>query len=125
MVGRSALLYALIALSVMASAGLTATKPLLVGKAFADGFTTEIIPGASLGERKPALFVQVNPPILTSESAQDTFMRFRFFDLKTNQTITHTSYHITVTKEGKTLLLDQFHSNSGLITLKVQPSNGQ
>src|SRR5581483_1121289 len=118
------LLLALIALSIVISADLETKQP-FIGRAFADGFSTEIIPGASLGDRKPALFVQVNPPVLTSESTQDTFMRFRFFDLNTNQTITHTSYLLTVTKDDKTLLLDQFHSHSGLLTIKVQPNNDQ
>lgn len=123
-VGKSVLLLALIALSVVVCTDLTTTQP-LVGRAFADGFSTEIIPGASLGNRNPALFVQVNPPVLTSESAQDTFMRFRFFDLNTNQTIAHTSYHLTVTKDDKLLLLDQFHSHTGLLTIKVQPNSSQ
>lgn len=123
-VGKSVLLLALIALSIVISADLETKQP-FIGRAFADGFSTEIIPGASLGDRKPALFVQVNPPVLTSESTQDTFMRFRFFDLNTNQTITHTSYLLTVTKDDKTLLLDQFHSHSGLLTIKVQPNNDQ
>lgn len=111
-VGKSVLLLALIALSIVISADLETRQP-FIGRAFADGFSAEIIPGASLGDRKPALFVQVNPPVLTSESTQDTFMRFRFFDLNTNQTITHTIYLLTVTKDDKTLLLDQFHPIAG------------
>src|SRR5919202_388454 len=101
-------------------------------KAYADGLTQENLPPASVGNRKASLFVKVNPPILTSDNRQDAYMQFRLFDANNNKTIQHVTYQITVTRGAtesssinqKPLLLDFFHAHNGLLTLKVQPSNG-
>jgi len=55
--------------------------------AYGDGFTMENLPPASVGNRQASLFIQVNPPILTSDTAQDTFLKLRLFDANNNQTI--------------------------------------
>ncbi|MFL6325469.1 MAG: hypothetical protein ACJ72C_12020, partial [Nitrososphaeraceae archaeon] len=85
-----------------------------------------------------------SPPILTTDSRQDAYMQFRLFDANNNQTIQHVTYEITVNKGTllsfsssssssspsssssgqKPLLRDFFHAHNGLLTLKVQPSNG-
>ena len=113
-------------------------------KAYADGLTQENLPPASVGNRKASLFVKVSPPILTTDSRQDAYMQFRLFDANNNQTIQHVTYEITVNKGTllsfsssssssspsssssgqKPLLRDFFHAHNGLLTLKVQPSNG-
>jgi hypothetical protein len=101
-------------------------------KAYADGLTQENLPPASVGNRKASLFVKVNPPILTTDNRQDAYMQFRLFDANNNKTIQHVTYEITVTRgttetssiNRKPLLRDFFHAHNGLLTLKVQPSNG-
>ena len=102
-------------------------------KAYADGLTQENLPPASVGNRKASLFVKVNPPILTTDNRQDAYMQFRLFDANNNKTIQHVTYEITVNKgttatsasiNQKPFLLDFFHAHNGLLTLKVQPSNG-
>src|ERR687884_1140222 len=109
-------------------------------KAYADGLTQENLPPASVGNRKASLFVKVNPPILTTDNRQDAYMQFRLFDANNNKTIQHVTYEITVNKgtllssssssspssfgSQKPLLRDFFHAHNGLLTLKVQPSNG-
>lgn len=60
------------------------------GQAMADGGGRDVIPSPPIGNRSPLLSVQLNPPVLTEEDRSDTFMQLRFFDGKTNQTITHT-----------------------------------
>jgi hypothetical protein len=91
------------------------------------------LPPASVGNRKASLFVKVNPPILTTDNRQDAYMQFRLFDANNNKTIQHVTYEITVTRGAtetsssinqKPLLRDFFHAHNGLLTLKVQPSNG-
>lgn len=104
--------------------------PLLIQKAYADGLTQENLPPASLGDREGSLFVKINPPIYTTETEGDAFMQFRLFDANTNETVQHVTYDITVSKganpaEGeKPLLRDFFHAHNGLLTLKVEPTNG-
>src|ERR671923_2327808 len=103
-------------------------------KAYADGLTQENLPPASVGNRKASLFVKVNPPILTTDNRQNAFMQFRLFDAKNNQTIQHVTYEITITKginatssstqQQQPLLQDFFHAHNGLLTIKVQPTNG-
>jgi hypothetical protein len=57
-------------------------------------------------------------------------MQFRLFDAKTNETVQHVTYDISVSKganpvEGeKPLVRDFFHAHNGLLTLKVEPANG-
>src|ERR671926_175959 len=108
-------------------------------KVYADGLTQENLPPASVGNRKASLFVKVNPPILTTDNRQDAYMQFRLFDANNNKTIQHVTYQITVNRGTllsfssslsssfggqKPLLRDFFHAHNGLLTLKVQPSNG-
>jgi len=99
-------------------------------KAFADGLTQENLPPASLGNREGSLFVKISPPIFTTQSEGDAFMQFRLFDAKTNETVQHVTYDIEVSKganpvEGeKPLVRDFFHAHNGLLTLKVEPTNG-
>jgi len=92
-------------------------------EAYGDGLFMENLPPATIGNRQASLFVKISPPILTSETVQDTFLQLRLFDANNNQTIPHTSYFITVKKNNELLMRDLFHSHSGLITIKIQPAN--
>ncbi len=99
-------------------------------QAHGDGLTQENLPPASLGNREGSLFVKISPPIYTTATGGDAYMQFRLFDAKTNETIQHVTYDISVSKganpvEGeKPLVRDFFHAHNGLLTLKVEPSNG-
>lgn len=98
-------------------------------KAFADGFTQENLPPATLAGRSAQLFVKVNPPILTSASQHNAFMQLRLYDASNNQTIKYTSYYIEVTKgtdpKAPLLMHETFLAENGLLTLKIQPTEGQ
>ena len=95
-----------------------------------DGLTQENLPPASLGNREGSLFVKISPPIYTTATGGNAYMQFRLFDAKTNETVQHVTYDISVSKganpvEGeKPLVRDFFHAHNGLLTLKVEPSNG-
>jgi hypothetical protein len=99
-------------------------------KAFADGLTQENLPPASLGNREGSLFVKISPPIYTTQSKGDAYMQFRLFDAKTNETVQHVTYDIEVSKGAnpavgeKPLVRDFFHAHNGLLTIKVEPTNG-
>ena len=92
-------------------------------EAYGDGLTQENLPPASIGDRQASLFIKISPPILTSETIQDTFLQLRLFDANNNQTIQHTSFFITVTKNNELLMRDLFHTHSGLLTIKIEPTN--
>jgi len=92
-------------------------------EAYGDGLTQENLPPASIGDRQASLFIKISPPILTSETIQDTFLQLRLFDANNNQTIQHTSFFITVTKNNELLMRDLFHTHSGLLTIKIEPTD--
>jgi hypothetical protein len=97
--------------------------------AYADGLTQENLPPASLGDREGSLFVKISPPVYTTESQENAFMQFRLFDANTNETIEFVTYDITVTKganpsaDEEPLLRGFFQSPSGLLTIRVDPTN--
>jgi hypothetical protein len=99
-------------------------------KVYADGLTQENVPPVSVGNRQVSLYIKVNPPILTTAAAHNAYMQFRLFNPVDNDTIQHVTYGITVTRgtssslTEKPLLLDSFHSHTGLLTLHIEPTNG-
>jgi hypothetical protein len=96
--------------------------------AFGDGLTSETF-SATLGGKNAQLLVKVNPPILTDQSRNDAYLLFRLYDANSNQTIPYTTFFITVEKGvGKNAVTIMpstlFHTESGLLRLKVQPAEG-
>jgi hypothetical protein len=87
---------------------------------YGDGLTMENLPPASVGDREASLFIKISPPILTQDTAGDKFLELRLFDAKTGETIQHTSFLVSVDKEGKLLMRDLFHTHSGNLTIKIQ-----
>jgi len=97
-------------------------------KAFADGLTSETFT-ATLGGRNAELLVKVNPPILTDATKEDAYMLFRLYDANNNQTIKYSTFFISVEKgigdDAVTVMPPTlFHTESGLLRLKVQPAEG-
>jgi len=104
------------------------TIPFQNQKAFTDGLTAETF-SATLSGRNAQLLVQVNPPILTDASRNDAYMLFRLYDANNNQTIKYTTFFISVEKgvgkDAVTVMPSTlFHTESGLLRLKVQPAEG-
>src|SRR3972149_9958391 len=87
---------------------------------YGDGLTMENLPPASVGDRDASLFIKISPPILTKDTVGDKFLELRLFDAITGETIQHTSFLVSVDKEGKLLMRDLFHTHSGNLTIKIQ-----
>lgn len=94
-----------------------------VPKAFSDGLTQENLPPASVGNRDASLFIKISPPILTKDTTGDKFLELKLFDAKTGTTIKHTSFFVTVEKDGKLLMRNLFHAHSGDMTIKIQSAD--
>ena len=96
-------------------------------KALADGLTTETF-SASLGDRQAELLVKVSPPILTDASRNDAYILLRLYNSNNNETIKFTTFIITVEKgvgeDAERIFTDAFHTESGLLKLKIQPAAG-
>ena len=99
------------------------TSSVIHFEAYGDGLTMENLPPASVGNRQASLFIQVSPPILTSDTAQDTFLKLRLFDANNNQTITSDSFFVKVTKDDQLLMRELFYTKSGILTIKFKPTN--
>src|SRR5574342_827824 len=95
----------------------------VVHEAYGDGLTMENLPPASVGNRQASLFIQVSPPILTSDTAQDTFVKLRLFDANNNQTIQSNSFFVEVTKDDELLMRELFYTKSGFLTIKFKPTD--
>jgi hypothetical protein len=97
-------------------------------KAYADGLFMETF-SASLGDRQAELLVKVNPPILTDATMDEAYLLLRLYDANNNQTIKATSFIITVEKgvgeNAEHIFTNAFHTESGLLKLKVQPTEGE
>ena len=96
---------------------------------YGDGLTAENLPPATVGDRQASLFVKISPPILTTESKENAFLQFRLYDERDNQTIKFVTYEIAIRKanapqDSKPLLRDFFHAPNGLLTIKVDPTEG-
>jgi hypothetical protein len=103
---------------------LIASPYFTVSNAFGDGLTQENLPPASVGNRQASLFIKISPPILTKDTVGDTFLELRLFDANDGKTIVHTSFFVTVDKGGELLMRDLFHTHSGNLTIKIQPTPG-
>ena len=98
-------------------------------KAFGDGLTSETF-SASLGDRNAEMLVEVNPPILTDDTRDEAYILFRLYDANTNETIPFTTFFISIEKgigeDAETVMPSTlFHTESGLLRLRVQPSEGE
>ena len=93
--------------------------------AFSDGLFEERLPPASVGDREASLYTKINPPILTSDTKENAFFELRLFDAKTDETIKFVSYFIAVEKNDKLLMRDLFHSPTGPLKLKINPTSSE
>src|SRR2546425_1315789 len=113
-------LYKIILCAVSSLAIVSVVVSVVPFQAFGDGFTQENV-YASVGNRKMAMFVKINPPILTSQNLQDRYLLLRFFDAETNNPIKNVSFFLNVTKGNQLLMYDLFYTQNGTIELKFQP----
>jgi hypothetical protein len=89
-------------------------------QAYGDGFSQENV-YANIGDRKMAMFIKVNPPILTSENLQDRYLQLRFFDAETNKPVNNVTFFLNVTKGNEHLMYETFYTNNGSMVLRFQP----
>jgi predicted secreted protein with PEFG-CTERM motif len=89
-------------------------------EAHGDGFAQENV-YASVGNRKMAMFIKINPPIITSENLTDRYIQFRFYDANTNSSLHNVSFFLNVTKGDQILGHDLFYTSDGFMTIKFQP----
>ncbi len=87
---------------------------------YGDGFSQENV-YASVGNRKMAVFIKVNPPIITSTNLTDRYVQFRFYDANTNSSLQNVSFFLNATKDDQKMMYDLFYTKDGFMTIKFQP----
>ena len=89
-------------------------------QAYGDGLTQENV-YASVGNRTMAMFIKINPAVITTESIQDRHMQLKFFDARTTLPINNVSFFLNITKGDQKLMYDLFYTHNGTIALKFEP----
>jgi len=80
-------------------------------------------PAASIGDRKIVSHFDIVPKIV--RVGQNALMKIFLVDQKTNQKIIHVTVRMDISKDGKHVLGEFFHSHDGVINISVrQASSG-
>ncbi|MGH9923140.1 MAG: hypothetical protein ACRD38_10340, partial [Nitrososphaerales archaeon] len=77
---------------------------------------------ASIGDRLATVRVDMRPAFLLAEAPQDATIEMRLFDTKTDITIQHVTFFVTLSKGDKVLMRDWFHAHDGDLFIKIRPA---
>ncbi|HLE34505.1 MAG TPA: hypothetical protein VI698_01310, partial [Nitrososphaerales archaeon] len=80
---------------------------------------------ASIGDRLATVRVDMRPAFLLAEAPQDATIEMRLFDTKTDITIQHVTFYVTLKKGDKVLMSDWFHAHDGDLFIKIRPAKQQ
>lgn len=86
----------------------------------AEAFTSDVMPPAII-PKDLSLNFSIQPTLSENSTIKD--LHFRFFHANTNTTINNVSFFINVTKGDKISMKDLFFTNSGSLTIHLQPKN--
>jgi hypothetical protein len=79
-------------------------------------------PTASIGDRKIVSHFDITPKIV--RVGQNALMKIFFVDKNTNQKIIHVTVRMDISKDGKHVLAEFFHSHDGVINISFRQANG-
>jgi hypothetical protein len=116
--------YGIIALTIIALTGslLTVSGIHLFPPVYGHGLSGDMAMPASIGDRLATVRVDMRPAFLLAEAPQDATIEMRFFDTKTDKTIQHVTFFITLNKGERVLMQDWFHAHDGDLFIKVRPT---
>lgn len=95
---------------------ITSQTPLAYGHGLGSDETAPV----AIGEGLVSLEVQMVPSS-TIKSVDSGTIKIRLKDPRNGETIPHTTFAVTIDKESKTLLSEQFHAHDGHLYLAVRP----
>jgi hypothetical protein len=79
-------------------------------------------PAATLGDRKILLNIDTQPsPVITGQNAE---MKINFVDEKAKKNINHITFRMDISKDGKHVLSEFFHSHEGKFRLSFKNAGG-
>lgn len=80
-------------------------------------------PPVDLGGRQTAVFVKLDPPVVSGEENENVFINVRFYDKATNENFEQVTYRIWMIKDGVKILQEWFYDPAGDLTIKIVPKN--
>lgn len=89
--------------------------------AYGQGVGTDKSFAASIDGKQVSVEATLSPNDLDAAQQGQPTLLIRTVDTSNNATIAGIDYHVVVTKEGKTLLDQEFHSTDGIVFAKLAP----
>jgi len=86
-----------------------------------DGFASETLPPFYINGEKLLLFAKVSPNIINVGSTQNRYLDVRIVDYDTEELVQNASYQIMIYKDDKIIFGGKFHSQPGLLKIKMEP----
>ena len=90
--------------------------------AYGHGLSNDEAPAQPVGDRNITVAVRMTPAFIL-DSVTDGTIQIRLKDAKTDATIPHATFSVTIDKEGRTLLSEQFHAHDGELFLTMKPTD--
>ncbi len=90
--------------------------------AYSHGLSTDEAQPQLVGDRNITVAVKMTPVFIT-DNMKDATIQIRLKDVKTNATIPHATFLVTIDKQGRTLLNEQFHAHDGELFLSIKPTD--
>jgi len=90
--------------------------------AYGHGLSNDQAPAQPVGDRNITVAVRMTPAFIL-DSVTDGTIQIRLKDAKTDATIPHATFSVTIDKEGRTLLSEQFHAHDGELFLTMKPTD--
>jgi hypothetical protein len=107
---------------VLTSSLLIGSTSQILAPAYGHGLSGDMAMPASIGDRLATVRVDMRPAFLLAEAPQDATIEMRLFDTKTDITIQHVTFFVTLSKGEKVLMRDWFHAHDGDLFIKIRPT---
>jgi hypothetical protein len=75
-----------------------------------------------LGDKDVTVAVKMTPAFIV-DNTNDAMIQIRLKDTKTDKTIPHATFLVSIDKQGQTLLSEQFHAHDGELFLAIKPTD--
>ena len=96
---------------------------LYVQPSFGHGVGGETLPPVVIDGKNATLSLNVNPPIYDKNTGEYEVL-LRLYETNTQATISHVTYLVEISQDGKQLLKERFHDDTSNLSIKVTPKDG-
>lgn len=90
--------------------------------AYSHGLSNDEAQPQVVGDKNITVAVKMTPSFIL-DNLKDATIQIRLKDVKTNATIPHATLLVTIYKQGRALLNEQFHTHDGELLLSIKPTD--